>query len=233
MNDNIRREVDLRGIRRLCHFTPTRNLVHILTDEAGVDARQRLDREVTRPFTPTDPTRLDGYPDHISCSVEYPNVWYLETVMQRDPVFRDWVLLFVAPHHLWAPETRFCPHNAALHAGRDVAAGQAAFRALFAPSVTGSGGVTRARSATHLGCSPTDDQAEVLIHGPVPLSDISGICVTTEAAAEEHWARLKLLGLGEPAIPFIIAPELFDKYRLRARIVAGQRPGERAWVRTT
>lgn len=233
MNGRIREEAQRRGITRLCHFTPTRNLVHILTDEAGIEARQRLGRGNTRPFTPTDPARLDGYTDCISCSIEFPNVWYLEKAMERDSVFRDWVLLFLAPHHLWARETRFCPHNAALHSGRDVAAGESAFRELFASSVTGSGWVTRLRSAKHLPCSPTDDQAEVLVRGPIPLTDVLGIAVPSEAAAGEHWTRMLLLSLTGASISLFVSPELFDKHRLHARIVAGQRPEERLWIPTT
>ncbi len=230
MNVHIREDAQRRGITRLCHFTPTRNLVHILTDEVGIDARERLDRGGVRPFTATDSARLDAYTDHINCSVEYPNLWYLEQAMARDPVFRDWVLLLLAPDHLWAQDTMFCPHNAALHAGRDVSAGEAAFRGLFASAITGSGGVTRTRSPTHLACSPTDDQAEVLVRGPLPLSDIIGIAVPTETSAGEHWARLQLLGSLGTSMPWIVAPEMFDKYRLRSRIVTGQRPEELVWT---
>ncbi len=89
MIEDIRDDVVRRGITRLCHFTPERNLVHILTDDAGVDARLRLDQESDRPFTPTDTVRLDGYVNHISCSIEYPNLWYLVQAMQRDQVFLE------------------------------------------------------------------------------------------------------------------------------------------------
>lgn len=78
-------------------------------------------------------------------------------------------------------------------------------------------------------CSPTDDQAEVLIKGPVPLADIIGIAVPSEAAAKEHDARLALLEVSEASPPLVVAPTMFDKYRLRACISTGSRPEERVW----
>ncbi len=142
-------------------------------------------------------------------------------------------LLLIEPHYLWEPGTAFCPYNASRHAGRDVSEGLQAFRSMFAPAVTGSGGVTRTRSASHLSASPTDDQAEVLVPGPIPLSDIQAIAVPTDAAAEELEERMRLLGLAEGIMKIVIAPELFSKYVLRGRIVAGRRATERVWARVS
>jgi hypothetical protein len=204
-----------------------------MTDDAGVDARQRLDQGADRPFTPTDPARLDGYVNHISCTIEYPNLWYLDQAVQRDRVFREWVLLFLEPHYLWNAGTGFCPYNASRHAGRDVSQGFEAFKSMFASAVTGSGGVRRERSATHLSASPTDDQAEVLVRGPVPLVDIQAIAVASDGAAEDLAERMTLLGLPDGMVKIVIAPVLFSKYALRAEIVAGRRPSERVWTRVS
>lgn len=229
MTDGIQAEAERRGITRLCHFTPTKNLVHILTGDQGLVPRARLEADASNPFSPTDPERFDGYLGHHACTVEYPNLWYFDKAKSRDVIFRDWVLLLIKRDYLWSPGTRFCPHNAALHGGRDVAEGDAAFRAMFAASITGSGGVTRQRSARHLPCSPTDDQAEMLVPGIVPLSDVMGMVVPSTESAEEHWARMVLLGTTDLAIPFVVAPVLFDKYALRSAIVAGKRPEEVLW----
>jgi len=39
----IRRECNRRGITRLCHFTQSRNLAHILGDCVGILSRRRLE----------------------------------------------------------------------------------------------------------------------------------------------------------------------------------------------
>jgi len=73
----------------------------------------------------------------------------------------------------------------------------------------------------------------VLVPGPIPLSDIQAIAVPTDAAAEELEERMRLLGLAEGIMKIVIAPELFSKYVLRGRIVAGRRATERVWARVS
>lgn len=229
MTEGIRSEVERRMITRLCHFTPTRNLVHILTGDQGLVPRARLDADALSPFSPTDPARFDGYLGYHACTAEYPNLWYFDQAKDRDSIFRDWVLLLLKRDYIWAPGTRFCPHNAALNRGRNVGEGETAFLQMFAPSVIGSGGATRQRYRLHLPCSPTDDQAEVLVPGVIPLTDVIGIVVANTESAEEHWVRMQLLGVADLTIPFVVAPVLFDKYALRSAIVAGKRPEEVLW----
>lgn len=80
-----------RGITRLCHFTRSVNLVHILV-MGEIRAKDELERSVEG-YRFTDDRRLDGHHAHVSCSVEYPNSWYLDQARKRDPNFRDWVVL--------------------------------------------------------------------------------------------------------------------------------------------
>jgi hypothetical protein len=172
MITSIKREVESRGIRRLCHFTPSRNLVHILTGTTGILATKKLQENERNIFTQTDLERLDNHEGYICCSIEYPNAWYFDKARSKDLLFKDWVVMFINPQYLWLPSTRFCPRNAASGYGSGIAEGEEAFLAMFANSVPGSGGRTFTRGSTHLACCPTDNQAEVLILDQIGMSDI-------------------------------------------------------------
>ena len=93
-------EIARLNITRLCHLTPLINLVHILAGE-GLRSSKSLGADERACFDPQDLLRLDGYPDHISCSIEYPNAWYLRrrrsdaTPAQR--LAPDWVCILIAP----------------------------------------------------------------------------------------------------------------------------------------
>jgi ssDNA thymidine ADP-ribosyltransferase DarT-like protein len=217
------------GITRICHFTPSRNLVHIAADQQGILSTARLSREERLAFTATDLARLDGHPGHICCSVQYPNAWYLSKAMAKDPIFRDWVVLCIKPDYLWAPDTLVCARNAAAGYGRQLGKGLAAFDALFAPSVRGAYNMVRRRTPNHLCCCPTDDQAEVLVADRIAHQDIISIAVASREQAQREAMRLKLLGKSN-AFRFIIAPYLFDKYKLSQAIRSGNRVQEEDWV---
>lgn len=112
----IRRECNRRGITRLCHFTQSRNLAHILGDCVGILSRRRLESN-DLPYNPTDPDRWDGCEHLVCCSIEYPNVYYFAKVREQDHLFKDWVVLLIKPDFLWTPGTKFCPCNAATARG--------------------------------------------------------------------------------------------------------------------
>ncbi len=226
MSDSIQTEVQSRGITRLCHFTPARNLAHIASNQDGLKSINALRSEQTACFTATDTKRLDGYTNHICCSIEYPNAWYLSKAEANDALFKDWVILFISHNYLSIDGTRFCPRNAAAGSGSQVVKSLSGFQSLFAPSITGAYGRTNVRGAQHLKCSPTDDQAEVLVQSHVPLADILGVAVKDETQAKNEVTRLRLMGIQQNPFRFIIAPELFDKQRLSKSIRAGKRPIE-------
>jgi hypothetical protein len=226
----IKREAELRGITRLCHFTPSRNLVHILTGTTGILATKKLQKDERSVFTATDLERLDRHEGYICCSIEYPNAWYFDKAKSKDKLFQDWVVLFINPQYLWLSGTRFCPRNAASGYGRSVAEGEQAFLEMFANSITGAYGKTFTRSSNHLDCCPTDNQAEVLIPDQIGISDILAIAVPTETQAKNESTRLRFLGVPEDRFNFIIAPELFEKYTLSSLISSGKRPREILWI---
>lgn len=227
---SIKLEAERRGITRLCHLTPSRNLVHILTGTTGIRATKNLQEDERSIFTQADLKRLDRHEGYICCSIEYPNAWYFDKAQAKDILFKDWVVLFINPKYLWLPGARFCPRNAASGYGRGIAEGEEAFLSMFANSVPGSKGQTFTRCSTHLACCPTDNQAEVLIPGIIVIADISAIALPTETQAKNEAARLRFLDVAEGKFKFVIAPDLFEKQTLKQLIHAGKRPKETPWI---
>ena len=224
MNEAIRASAMARGIERLCHFTPSRNLVHIATQRQGVLATQHLRKDEQAVLNPTDLERLDGYPDHVCCSIQYPNAWYFRKAQEKERLFRDWVVLLIAAQYLWLPDTKFCPRNAAANHGHNVRDGAEAFEALFAPSVAGAYGRTFYRSGSHPLWLPTDDQAEVLVPDRIQREDILGIVVRDESQAKREAARFEQLD--EPAPRLFIAPLFFSASQLSHSLRNGDLPAE-------
>lgn len=209
----IRNECTKRGITRLCHFTQSRNLAHILGDYSGVLSRQTLTAS-NLPHNPTDPNRYDGCKHLICCSISYPNVYYFANARTRDILFKDWVVLLIHPNRLWAPATKFCHCNAATESGKHIKSGYQAFRSLFDSTY-------RTRGITHLKNAPTDIQAEVLVEEPIPLDYIVGIAVETEDQAKREICRLKLQNIATDK-PIIIAPDFFSIPALRNSVQTGR-----------
>ncbi len=224
MNEGIRTNASRRGITRLCHFTPSRKLLHIATDPHGVLATAHLKSDEKAVFNPTDRKRLDGHEDHVCCSIQYPNAWYFKKARAKDRLFSDWVVLFIAPRHLWMPGTKFCPRNAAAGRGYGVRGGEEAFDSLFAPSVPGAGGRTFKRQPHRPAFLTTDEQAEVLIPDQVARQDILGFAVVDEAQAKREIARLRMLN--ERVSPVTIAQDFFNRHRQSAAFKSGELPKE-------
>ncbi len=211
-----------RRITRLCHFTPSRNLAHIASDSRGILSSQHLQEDESAILNPTDKTRLDGYPDHVCCSIQYPNAWYFRKARAQEKLFPDWVVLLIDARHLWQRGTKFCPRNAAAEHGRLVRDGLAGFDALFDDVVEGFR--TYRRGPRHPDSLPTDEQAEVLIPDRIGRSDISGVVVRDGTQAAREASRLELAGLTVPRI--VIAPEFFDPDGLSRRLRSGLVPSE-------
>ena len=221
----IRESAGRRSITRLCHFTPSRNLGHIANDPRGILASKHLLNDEAALFNPTDKQRLDGHPDHVCCSIQYPNAWYFRTARGKEKLFMDWVVMLISAKYLWRAGTKFCPRNAAAGFGGQVQEGFEAFEALFAERVQGSRNLVFERSQEHPAFLPTDQQAEVLIPDQVRKQDVLGIAVQDKAQAKREAARLRLLGHEPPSI--LIAPQLFRSDSLRNLLLAGRIPTER------
>ncbi len=226
MSELIRKIAEAREIRRLCHFTPSRNLQHIAAGKMGVLSTAALSAAERAAYNATDLARYDGHRDHICCSIEFPNGWYFATARNNEPLFPDWVVLLLRPDSLWRDGTLFSPRNAAANGGRHLAPGAEAFEALFAETVSGSGGQVFRRTHHMREATPTDQQAEVLIPDRVPMDDIIGIAVVDENQARTEQARLRTNGIDPDIFTFVKAPYMFRKYDLSNVIQNGFLPNE-------
>ena len=213
-----------RGITRLCHITPSRNLAHIANDPRGILSSRHLKEDERSVLNPTDTRRLDGYPDHVCCSVQYPNAWYFQTARGQERLFPDWVVLLVRALYLWHPGTKFCPRNAAAEHGRLVEEGVDAFEAMFANTVEGARRTCR-RGPHHPDFLPTDEQAEVLVPDQIEREDVIGIGVRDDAQGRREHSRLRIMGRGHP--PIVVVPEFFAPGALSRLLRAGRIPAER------
>ena len=220
---SIKTAVKRRGITRLCHFTPSRNLAHIATDSKGILASKYLEQEEKAIFNPTDIERFDGFPDHVCCSIQYPNAWYFKKARSKEPLFSDWVVILIKAHYLWKAGTKFCPRNAAAEYGRLVNEGAEGFAELFTD--TNKGARTFIRGPDHPAFLPTDEQAEVLIPDLIKQQDIIGLAVKDDSQAKREVARLKFLGWDYP--PIIIVPEFYNPSELSHCLRKGKIPTER------
>lgn len=229
MIEEIQEEVVRRGITRLCHFTPSRNLLHIAAGEKGILATSNLQTEERDVYNPTDIQRLDGHRGHICCSIEYPNVYYFDQCRVKEPIFEGWVVLLIRKDYLWREGTLFCPRNAASRMGGCVVEGSDGFQSLFADQVSGAQDRIFTRFPTQLTCCTTDMQAEVLVPDRIDPSDILAIGVRSEQQAEQERIRMKVCQIDPDLFSFRIAPSLFDKALLLKDLNAGLRPKERVW----
>ncbi len=213
---SIQRECQRRGITRLCHFTQSRNLAHILGDCKGILSTQRL-QESDLPHNPTDADRWDGHEYLICCSLEFPNVYYFAKVRPKDRLFKDWVVLMIKPDFLWMPGTKFCPTNAATQRGAHIGKGYESFLSLFDTTVPG---ISFNRSSGHLQCAPTNIQAEVLVPSPIRLNDITAIAVADKNQARQEICRASLQGLSIN-MNILVVPDFYRTRPLATTIQGG------------
>lgn len=198
-----------RGISRITHFTNSRNLPKILSSGAILSADDLIERRIDHAVT--DPQRFDGHRGHICCNIEYPNMYYFRqaSVRPNHVNFSDWIVLLLAPEVAAADGVLFSPGNAARGSGRFLASGLEAFAAQYAESVNGF-----VRGPRHFPSSPTDIQAEVLIPGPIPLSEVRGIVVADDETLKREFVRLEQLGYQPGAYDWFVAPALFTRSRV-------------------
>jgi len=233
VNEDIKKSAEKKTIKRLCHFTPSRNLLHIAAGKSGILSTSALEKAERITFNATDLKRLDGQRAHICCSIEYPNAWYFDRARTDNDLFPDWVVLLVDPKYLWQEGTLFCPRNAAAEYGRYIAKGPQAFEAMFSDEVVGTRQTVYRRTKDQLSACPTDQQAEVLVPDKIAIADVLGVGVKDEEQAMTERSRLKVTGLDPEMFRFVIAPHMFKKYELDNAIKNGKRPTETIFVPKT
>ncbi|MDF3555394.1 DUF4433 domain-containing protein [Bacillus cereus] len=199
--------INQRGITRLCHFTKSNNLSHILRNESGIIANTFLDDQLEI-LKKNDEYRYDNKEDYVCCSVQYPNSWYLRRIKDIDPLFNEWVVLFISPTLVYDSTTLFCHRNAAAGRGRYIRAGYEGFTGMFNNAVQGQRLIYRKPSM--LQCCPTDDQAEVLIYKNITRNNIIGIAVSSEEQARREKLRLSFIQEVPQNLNWIVAPEIFN-----------------------
>jgi hypothetical protein len=216
------------GLTRLAHFTPSKNLPHIVRD-GMIRSSKDLADNAPEYFAPTDRGRFDQHPDKICCSLQFPNGYYLAVARTKEQFsnYPDWVCLLLDIALLSRPGTLFSPCNAAKGSGAYLRGGADALAACYAEQ-SEPGGFRRGR--VHHRLAPTDLQTEALIPGPIALSHLRAIVVPSESLAENELNRLRLLGLDPAPLRWVLAPLFFERDRLASRLRFGGEIEETPWT---
>ena len=150
-----------RQIRRLCHFTHVSNLSNILKN--GILSSSNI------PYSQwNDKDRVDGYTEYVCTSVELPNTYCLNNMVQRTGTnIEDWIIFKINPYII-DDTSLFCPVNAAKGCGKYVSDGVEAYESIFL-----NDGWTR--NPNWISRVPSNLQAEVLIKEYIPVSQIEAI----------------------------------------------------------
>jgi hypothetical protein len=217
--------LDQLGVTRLAHFTPSKNLPHILRD-GMIRSSKDLADNAPEYFSPTDRARFDQQPDKVCCSFQYPNGYYLAKARGKKELlnYPDWVCLLLDIQLAERPGSLFSVCNAAKGSGAYLKPGGQAVLECFAPTVGGW-----SRREWHHPQAPTDLQAEVLVPSPIELSHLYGIVVPSAEAAANEYGRLGTLGVNRDGLRWIIAPVFFNRDQLSTRLRFGGSIEEQDW----
>jgi hypothetical protein len=216
------------GLTRLAHFTPAKSLPHILR-QGFIRSSKDLAENAPEFFDPTDRERFDEHPDHVCCSLEFPNGYYLAQARVKPSFqnFPDWVCLLLDPKLLLREDVLFAPCNAAKGRGAYLKSGGGALLGCYS-NPSQPGGWTR--GPAHHPRAPTDLQAEALVPGPIELSHLLGIVVSSDAAAANEVDRLNLVAADAAGVSWIVAPTFFRREELSSRLRFGGEIEEKPWV---
>ncbi len=224
----IRQEVQRRNISRVCHLTQSRKLPHILGSLNGIHSVEWLQQYAPDLLDVNDKQRLDRLLDHISCSIEYPNSWYLRNAASREILFKDWVVLLLKPEVLWRKNNRFCVRNCGARGGKLAKEGHQSFTELFQTQIKGSRGKIFERTPQMPDCCPTDGQAEVMVHRHIERNMIFGVVTPDEKRAGDEIYRLEMVGISPAVVKnlkWIVSPDMFsDSWNKQIKV--GKRPDE-------
>lgn len=184
--DDIRHEVEARGIRHLVHFTPFANLGGIV--EHGLLPRTELKARGLG-YTCTDEWRLDEDLGATSLSISDLN-WDMFQTKRRKAPHMPWAFLFLNPSVLWTHDCRFCFRNAShndLRKSRSFRGGPWGFATMFedvAPTFLFKGKSYREETGIPPR-RPTRPDAEVQVREGIAPQLIMGVGVSSPDLAGE------------------------------------------------
>jgi len=200
IGDELRR----RGVSLLLHSTHLyRNLSQVFADGALLTARALKDRygdDASRFLH--DSVRYEKFAvglDFINASLTLPNVELLYR-RSKSEWTADWIHFALDLSLLSRADTLFCPVSAATEMGKHLKGGKDGLRAMFAEKVEQS----KREQIPHN--APTHPQAEVLIHGSLPLRHVQKIVVPSENIAGEVMRMMEPRG---QTIRVEVLPQLF------------------------
>jgi hypothetical protein len=198
--DLLRRQ----GVSLLLHSTHLyKNLPQIFASGSLDTARALRDRygpDASRYIH--DPRRYERYTvglDYLNASISVPNVELLYR-RSKSEWTADWIHFALSLSLLSRPDTLFCPVSAATDMGRRVQVGVEGLKGMFAAKVEEH----RRDALPHY--VPTHPQAEVLIKGSLPLTQVFKLVVPTESAASEVKRMMETHGL---TLRVEVMPQLF------------------------
>lgn len=201
-----------RGVNEVLHFTTNRGIVGILSSNA-VHARDNLNQEdqlgsvkLLNCVVRKDP-EWTGY---INMSISSVNKRMLETSKSWHPTDDIWwAVLSFKPEILGHPEVTFTTTN---NTYTNVKRGQgvAGLQGIFAPSVPwGWYGSVSTRSQSTPNNASTNDQAEVLYPGSLPLEYLRAIYTPGEDHIDQIESWFDVFE-NTPRVPVESRPEIFQ-----------------------
>lgn len=228
-SDDVLGALGKLGVSRLAHFTPARNLPNILSDRELRSVRD-MRNDPRAAYAVTDPERYDGHPDKISCSFEFPNVFYLKQAKAKSAAinYPNWACFLLRSEAAAVVGTLFCRRNASYGGGSLLVPGVSGLLTCFALEVLGTGGTYR-RGSSHCRGAATDVQAEILIPGPISLSLVTAIVLPTEEHVVEERGRLSRLGVDADEVRWIVCEGMFDPHAVTRAVREGHSLNERVW----
>jgi len=164
----VREVIEERGIIRVCHFTRIENLESMLS-KGYIYSREELESLGINRID-NDPRRFDGHKKYICCSIMRPNRFLLSKWINENTDGRnDWIVLCIDPQ-IMARQCSFSSVNAATGGGQHIREGIEALESMFANTVTNRRGIITRPSGREKYFT-TDEQAEVLIKGRIPINE--------------------------------------------------------------
>lgn len=218
----LKKEVNIRRIAHLIHFTPTINLYSIL-ENCELMSRAKLESLDIEQFDVldyvqfTDDERYDDK-NYINLSLSGPNTFLLSRFREKtknDPTL-TWCILKIEKKFIFYHDTLFSVTNAASNAAKrqfGISGDFQKFRMLFQDPLninTFNGVRVLYRNSVHPKY-PTDVQAEILVKDAIPSESIIQVCFESEEKLAEAKAAMSSFETSN----FVVDKEIFSPNRAK------------------